>query len=145
MTRTTSPYFSPKKAMAPRSAASFCDISMDRTASLAMTCWLARSSISLQLLGGDGGVVAEVEAQPVGRDQRSGLLDVGPEHLPQGPVEQVGAGVVAADGLPSGGVDGGGGLLAGGHLAFDEPGQVAAEAGKGVGGVDHLAGCRWRW
>ena len=42
-----------------------------------------------------GGVVAEVEAQPVGSHQAAGLLDVRAEHLAQRGVQQVGAGVVA--------------------------------------------------
>lgn len=58
-------------------------------------------------------MVAEVEAQAVGGHQRALLFDVGAEDLPQGPVQQVGAGVVAPDGLPAAGVDGGGGRLAG--------------------------------
>ena len=57
-------------------------------------------------------VVAEVEAQPVGVDERALLLDVLAEHLAQRPVEEVGGGVVAADGVAPGDVDGGGRLLA---------------------------------
>ena len=41
-------------------------------------------------VGGDRLVVAEVEAQPVGRDQRALLLDVVAEHLAQRPVQEVG-------------------------------------------------------
>jgi hypothetical protein len=50
-------------------------------------------------------VVAEVEAEPVRRDQRPRLLHVRAEHLAQGPVEDVGGGVVAADGVAARTVD----------------------------------------
>jgi hypothetical protein len=50
--------------------------------------------------------VAEVEAQAVGADQRAGLLDVLAEHLAQRMVQDVRAGVVAADGVATVGVDG---------------------------------------
>jgi len=48
-----------------------------------------------QLARVDAGVVAEVEAQAVGRHQAARLLDVGSERLAQGRVKQVGARVVA--------------------------------------------------
>jgi hypothetical protein len=41
--------------------------------------------------------VREVEAQPVGRDQRALLRDVGAEHLAQRLVQQMGGRVVGAD------------------------------------------------
>ena len=63
-----------------------------------------------QDLGRDGLVVGEVEPQPVGGDHRAGLLHVVAEHVAQGPVQEVGAGVVAAGALPAGDVDAGGGL-----------------------------------
>ena len=50
-------------------------------------------------------VVAEVEPQMVRIHERAGLLHVVAQHLAQRPVEDVGAGVVAADGLAAGGVD----------------------------------------
>ena len=90
---------------------------------------LARSSTWAISSGADRLVVAEVEAQPVGRHQRALLLDVVAQHLAQGPVQQVGGGVVAADGVAALDVDGGGGLLAGHDLALDDPGQVAVQAG----------------
>src|SRR3990172_1896581 len=49
------------------------------------------------LLRREGGEVREVEAQPVGRHQRSRLLGVIPQHFVQCPVQQVGGGVVAHD------------------------------------------------
>ena len=66
-----------------------------------------------------------------GDDHRPGLLHVGAEHLAQRPVEDVGGGVVAADGVAPGAVDAGGGLVALGDRALfhhaaveDQPGQA---------------------
>ena len=59
-------------------------------------CSLTIDSTCSQLLGGERGVVREVEPQPVGRHQRAALLDVRPEHLAQRRVQQVGGGVVPA-------------------------------------------------
>ena len=59
------------------------------------------------LLGADRLEVAEVEPQPVGRHQRALLLHMGAEHLAQRPVQDVGAGVVAADGVAAVAVDAG--------------------------------------
>ncbi len=99
---------------------------------------MARSSISWICAVGEGVGRAEVEAQAVGVDQRALLLHVLAEHLAQRPVQDVGAGVVATDGVAALDVDGGGGLLAGLDRALDDPGVVAMEAGEPVGGVvDH--------
>ena len=49
-----------------------------------------------ELVARDGGDVHEVEAQPVGRDERARLLDVRAEHLPQRRMEQVRRRVIAA-------------------------------------------------
>ena len=81
-----------------------------------------------QLVGRHRLVVAEVEAQPVGGDQRALLLDVLAQHLAQRPVQQVGGGVVAADGVAALDVDGGGDQLAGLDLALDARGPVAVQA-----------------
>ena len=53
----------------------------------------------------DRGEVAEVEAQTVGRDERSLLLHVFAEHGAQRPVEQVRRRVIAPDRLPALDVD----------------------------------------
>src|SRR5690606_19688861 len=90
------------------------------------------------LFGGQRLVVAEVEPQPVGRDQRALLLDVLAQHLAQGPVEDVGAGVVAPDGVAPLAVDAGVGLLADLDRALPHPHDVLVQAGQRVDGVDHL-------
>ena len=91
-----------------------------------------------QLFASDGLVMAEVEAQAVGRHERSLLLDVGSEHLPEGPVQEMGAGVVAADGLSSFGVDPRQRLLPRLHLAVDHSAGVAYElSGDRIRRVGH--------
>ena len=94
---------------------------------------LARSSISRICSGVTGLVVAEVEAQPVGRDERALLLHVVAEHLAQRPVQDVGAGVVAADRVAarrrrSRRVR----LLTGRDLAVGDARDVAVQAGQRV-------------
>ena len=53
-------------------------------------------------------VVSEVKAQAVRRDQRTGLLDVRPQRLPQRRVEQVRRGVIPPRRIPPLGIDHGG-------------------------------------
>ena len=57
------------------------------------------------LVAGDRLKVHEVEAQPIGRDQRARLLDVRAEHLAQRRVQQVRRRVVAARRVADLGVD----------------------------------------
>ncbi len=64
--------------------------------------------------------VCEVEAQPVGRDERPRLLDVRAEHLAQRRVKQVRGGVVALAGAPVALVDGGGDRIVDGDAASDD-------------------------
>ena len=59
----------------------------------------------LQFLVFDRGEVREVEAQMIGRDQRSGLLDVLAEDFAQPGVQKMGGGVVAHCGLANRGVN----------------------------------------
>ena len=63
-----------------------------------------------ELLRLDGLVVGEVEAQPVRRDERALLRDVGAEHAAQRGVQEVRGGVVEHGGGARGGVDLGGDL-----------------------------------
>ena len=86
------------------------------------------------LLVGDRLVVREVEPQPVGADVRAGLLDVIAEHPAQRPVQQVRAGVVAADGLAAFDVDRRRRRLAGRDLALDQAHRRGA-AGSGRANV----------
>ena len=66
---------------------------------------------------GDLREVGEVEAQAVGIDQRAGLLDVRAQNLAQRGVEQVRAGVVAADGVAALAIDDGVDVVADGEVA----------------------------
>ena len=136
-----SPYLSPKKAIAPSSLGLL--LRGLEVAHLGVGEHLAGHQVlDLGQLGRrDRLVVGEVEAQPVGRHQRALLADVGAEHRAQGPVQQVGAGVVAADGVAALDVDAGGGLLAGDDLAVEPLDAVADQAGQGVGGVDDGQAC----
>ena len=87
------------------------------------------------LLGGEGLVMAEVEAEPVGADPGSLLLDVLAEDLPQRPMQDVGGGVVAADTGPALGVDGCGHPVADLQLALDGLDDVDMQLVDGVHGV----------
>ena len=77
-----------------------------------MICAFASRSISRELIGRDGLVMAEVEAQALGRDERPGLLHVRTEHLAQRPVQHVGRGVIAPDTVAAHTVDRGGDRVA---------------------------------
>ena len=90
------------------------------------------------LLRSDRRVVAEVEAQAVGRDERTRLLHVLAEHLAQRPVQQVRAGVVPADRVAPLDVDGRDRVLPGSIAPSTIARDVAAKAGQRVGGVEHL-------
>ena len=96
-TRTTSPYFSPNSAIAPvgdapRRTASRVDAHRRRAPDLRDSrC----ASTSRELLRRHRAVVREVEAQPVGRDERARLVHVLAEHLAQRGVQQVRGRVVA--------------------------------------------------
>ena len=82
--------------------------------------------------------MAEVEAQPVGRDERARLLHVRAEHLAQRPVQQVRAGVVPTDRVAPLDVDGRDRVLAWLDLALHDARDVAAKTRQRVGGVGHL-------
>ena len=98
-TRTRSPYFSPNSAIAPDAIAAAVSFTSVVTAALRRICSLTSASISRSCDGGDRREVREVEAQPVRRHERPGLLHVRAQHLSQGGVHQVGGRVVAARGI----------------------------------------------
>ena len=104
-TRTVSPYFSPKKATAPFCLASRDgqDLGLDRQ--VAQHALVGQVLDLPALVGRHGRQVREVEAQPIGRDQRALLRDVRAQHLAQRPVQEVGGRVVAADGVAALDVD----------------------------------------
>ena len=95
MVRTVSPYFSSKKASAPPSIASAMLMNaMETGRSSRMMRWtsssMARISSSVS-----AAIEREVEAQVVGRHQRARLAGPLADHVPQRPMEQVRARVVA--------------------------------------------------
>ena len=95
-TRTWSPYFSPKSAIAPAAIASCVFFTSVWTARIAQDLFVDDALDLEQLLASHGADVHEVEAQPVGRNQRARLLDVLAEHLSKRGMEQVSRCVVAA-------------------------------------------------
>ena len=80
-----------------------------------------------ELFVGHLGEVREVEAQAVGLDRGSGLLDVRAEDLTQRGVEQVRAGVIAPDGVAALAIDDGVDVVADGERLL-EHGFVRAHA-----------------
>ena len=97
-TRTSSPYFSPNSARAPDALASSSAISRVVTGAFCSTIVVGDVLDALELLGAHRLGMREVEAQPVGRDQRALLRDVIAEHLAQRLVQQMGRRMVGADG-----------------------------------------------
>ena len=73
-----------------------------------------------KLLIGHLGKVREVEAQPRGIDRGTGLLYVRAQHLAQRGVQQVRAGVVAADGVAAVGIDDGVDVVAEGQRLLEQ-------------------------
>ena len=79
--------------------------------------------------------LAEIEAQPVGRDQRALLGDMPAEAAPQRGVEQVGGRVIGAQLRSPLGVDGQGhGIADRDRAALDRP-QVNVQLAQRLGGV----------
>ena len=81
ITRTSSPYFSPKSIIAPSLRASSIGVSNVCTGWFAKTCSLTRRSTSFALLARQRLAVGEVEAELVGADGRARLPDVIAEHF----------------------------------------------------------------
>ena len=79
------------------------------------------SSIFVDLLAAQGVEVGEIEPHPLRRHQRARLLDMGPQHAPEGGVEQVRDRVVRPDQVPVDHVDGGLDLVAGLEFAAAPP------------------------
>ena len=101
-TRTTSPYFSPKNAIAPALSASSRELTLGLAPARRSAPRRSTRSSTRPISSSDQRAeVAEVETQPVRRHERPLLADVVAEHLAEGPVEDVGAGVVSPDGVPA--------------------------------------------
>ena len=94
-TRTRSPYFSPKSAIAPAAIASSVERTSVCTGVLRYDLLVDDALDRIDLLARDRREVHEVEPQAIGRDERSRLLDVRAEHLAQRRVQQVRRGVIA--------------------------------------------------
>ena len=88
-TRTTSPYFSPKRAIAPSARASSSVVSNVCTAVFANTARLTSCSIRSRSSPRQLARVGEVEAELVGPHGRAGLRDVVAEHLAERRLEQM--------------------------------------------------------
>ena len=88
-TRTSLSYFSPNSAIAPAATAPSYSMTRVSAGALARICAFTSCSICSSSCGVTGLEVREVEAQPVGRDQRALLLHVRAEHLAQRRVQQV--------------------------------------------------------
>ncbi len=82
-TRTSSPYFSPKSAIAPVARASSSAISRVTTGVFSSSTAFAMSSTAFNLLRRHRLRMREVEAQAIRRNERALLRDVRAEHLPQ--------------------------------------------------------------
>ena len=96
-TRTSSPYFSPNSARAPDVRASSSPISRVVTSEFWVTIIVGEVFDLFDLLSRHRLRMREIEAQPLGRDQRPLLRDMVAENLPQRFVQQMGRGMVGAD------------------------------------------------
>src|SRR5690606_22859326 len=91
----------------------------------------------LQLLGLDRLYRGEVEAEAVGRDERTGLADILAEDDAKGLVQQVGRGVVTADLLATLGIDAGVDGLADADEALLDGAAMDVEVRRGLAGIVH--------
>ncbi len=105
-TRTSSPYFSPKSALAPSFCASSGVMIRVSTGGVLPDVGVDLGLDCRELLRGHRLAMGEVEAQPVGRDEAAALGDVVAEGPAQRLVQQVGRRVVGADRAPPPVVDG---------------------------------------
>ena len=145
-TRTVSPYFSPKSAIAPAAIASCVALTSVWTG-VFLQDLLVDDLLDLeQLLARQCREVDEVEAQPIGRDERSGLLDVRAEHLSKRRMQQVSGRVIAPRGVADGRGDGRGHQVAPANGAAGDLDRVqsrpvrnpddAGDRGLAVGAAD---------
>ena len=104
-TRTSSPYFSPNSASAPSATARPGSTGACRTSALSRMRSLTSASIARDVLGRQRLRMAEVEAQPVGRDQRALLRHMLAEPAAQRLVQQVRDRMVGAQPPPALAVD----------------------------------------
>ena len=105
-TRTSSPYFSPNSATAPVLRACSMDITSARTSMSCSRTSLTSSSTSASTLGGHrAGGRGEVEAQPAGRVERTGLRGHAAHGLADARVHQVRRGVRTGDRAAPGHLD----------------------------------------
>ncbi len=93
-TRTVSPYFSSKTAVAPVLTASASGRTTVSTGTVRPDHPVGLVLDPRQFLLFDPREMGEIEAEPLGVHQGAGLLDMLPEDLLQGGLEEVGAGVV---------------------------------------------------
>ena len=140
-TRTRSPYLSPKKARAPMASASALVVSSTTTSASVSTSALAIAATAASSSGATPPWWLKSKRRRSGATSEPCWRTWSPEHGPQGGVEQVGAGVVAAQRVAPDPVDGGQRVLAGEELAGD-PGPVGGEAGQGGHGVVDDRGAR---
>ena len=103
--RTTSPYFSPNRAIAPRLRASSSVVVSARTGWLASTHSLTRSSTARTSSTDSGAPWVKSKRSLSGPDVGAGLAHVAAEPLAQRGVQQVGGGVVALGGAARAAVD----------------------------------------
>ena len=103
--RTTSPYFSPNSAIAPRLRASSSVVVSARTRLVGEDPLVDAVLDRAHVLLAQRRAVGEVEAQLVGPDVGAGLAHVRAEALAQRGVQQVRRGVVALGGAARGAVD----------------------------------------
>ena len=94
-----SPYFSPKKAIAPSPSACSRRRLVDTDGLVGQDLEVHEVLHALDLLLGHRPEVAEVESQAVRGDERALLANMIAQHPAQRPVKKVGSGVIATDRL----------------------------------------------
>ena len=129
-TRTLSPYFSPNSAIAPGLDRFLRRAHLGRHRRVAVDLRVDDPLDAVDLLARHRLKVHEVEAQPIGRDQRSRLLHVRAEHLAQRRVQQMRRRVVAPRRIANLGVDFGGDDVADAQLPGGDADAVGARQAR---------------